>query len=469
MKGNRRIRAAWSGLTLLTGLISGCASSPSGNVDISSAPSLTFADRSLSDERLGQFLVANLGRVPSTWDFESLSWVAFYYHPALELARAQWASTQAAQRTAGARPNPTLSVTPGFDSSRQTGVSPWFPAINLDFLFPTAGKRGFQRDLAKAEAEAARFSVIATAWAVRTELRSALNEFATALRREANCRAQAEVQRELLKLQQTRQEAGLSSSAEVATSRLALTRLDAALAEAISQRTAARLKVASALGLSVAALDGIQLPLSMTAQKMSTDAVAQARQVSLRSRADIIAALAKVASAEAAIAMETARRYPDLHIGPGYQYDQGLNKWSVALTLELPVFNRNEGPIAEALAKRAEAVAHLTAAQAQAINAIESAAAAESANTDQLAQARRVRDETLRQESLVLQRFKLGAADQIEVQTARLEVILAEATVAESAAAATQAGVQLEDALQLPFPHLDSLGEAVRTQNLKSP
>ena len=62
----------------------------------------------------------------------------------------------------------------------------------------------------------------------------------------------------------------------------------------------------------------------------------------------MLAALDAYAASEAALRLELARQYPDLHLGTGYQFDQGQNKWGLGLSLELPVMNRNEGPIAEA-------------------------------------------------------------------------------------------------------------------------
>lgn len=82
--------------------------------------------RSLAADNLRRFLAQNLGRdlsasPPSQWDFETLAWVAFFYNPSLEVARAQWATAQAGIRTATAKPNPTLSLTPGFNSSARGG------------------------------------------------------------------------------------------------------------------------------------------------------------------------------------------------------------------------------------------------------------------------------------------------------------------------------------------------------------
>ena len=51
-----------------------------------------------------------------TWDLKTLSLAAWYFNPQLDEARANLSESQAALKTAGARPNPTLSVTPGIPS-----------------------------------------------------------------------------------------------------------------------------------------------------------------------------------------------------------------------------------------------------------------------------------------------------------------------------------------------------------------
>lgn len=455
-------------LALLTLVLGGCGTPPATQ-PFAASERPGFESRGLSDPGLVMFLGANPGMGQPPWDFETLSWVAFYYHPSLEIARAQWEEAQAARLTAQARVNPTLSVTPGFDSSRQAGVSPWFPAINLDFLLQRADRRRHQRDVARAESEAARLAVLASAWIVRSELRTALTEAWAAEQRATSLRAQAGVQRELLSLLQRRQAAGSASAGDVSTLRLALLRAEAAMGEAAGKQAAARARVAAALGVPLTALEGVILPRPPQAQAMDAAALAQARRDSLRSRADLLSALAKIDAAESAIALETSRRLPDFHVGPGYQYDQGANKWSVALSLELPLFNRNEGPIAEAVAKRNEAVARLISAQAQVIAALDSAMVMQSAAADQLARAQGLRAEASHMEVLAQQRFVLGAADQVERVTAHLELVLAESAVSEAEVAFAVASGQMEDALQLPFTHFENLGKASPAPNLKAP
>ena len=60
-----------------------------------------------------------------------LTLAAFYYHPDMEVARAEWDVARAAIQTAGGRPNPTLNVTPGLNFSHVNaapGSAPGFPS-----------------------------------------------------------------------------------------------------------------------------------------------------------------------------------------------------------------------------------------------------------------------------------------------------------------------------------------------------
>ena len=448
-------------------LLAGCASQPPPPPSPLSAGTRAegFDARSLRDAGLRQFLAENLGAAPTdAWDFETLGWVAFYFHPSLELARAQWATARAVATTAGVRPNPTLTFTPGYNSTRVPGVSPWMPGINFDFLFPTAGKRGHQEAIARSEAEAARLAVFSAAWQIRAELRRALLDATAATRREGLLRGQLEVQQKLVALLEQRFAAGAAAATEVSVMRTAALRAEAAAADAASQMVVARSRVAAALGLPLAALDGVTVPASPAPAVLSSDALAQARRESLQSRADVLVALAKYQSAQATLELEFAKRMPDIHLGPGYQWDQGSNKWTLGISLELPIFHRNEAPIAEATARRAEAVAQFNVVQAQAIAAIDAAVAAQTTAGAQLARARQLRAEIEKQSALVRQRLELGGADQVEVQTARLDLATIDAALADSESAAALAAGQLEDALQLPFPHLAALAAAAPAQ-----
>src|SRR5476649_2257349 len=120
------------------GLMGGCAIyHPEPQLLSPEATAAALTGRTLHDEGLRRFLAQNLGRDPApwplaAWDFETLSWVGFYYNPTLDVARAQWEVARAGMKTAAARPNPVLSVIPGYNTNPGAGISPWFPAISAD-------------------------------------------------------------------------------------------------------------------------------------------------------------------------------------------------------------------------------------------------------------------------------------------------------------------------------------------------
>ena len=133
-------------IVVLAWCLAGCARFDSR--PISPANNAAQLDaRRLDDAGLKKFLERNLAHVLESWplrswDFKTLTLAAFYFNPSLDVARAQWSATQAAVQTAGGRPNPTLNLTPGYDFSAASGVSPWIPFFSVDVPVETAGKRG---------------------------------------------------------------------------------------------------------------------------------------------------------------------------------------------------------------------------------------------------------------------------------------------------------------------------------------
>jgi cobalt-zinc-cadmium efflux system outer membrane protein len=446
-------------LALLAG---GCtlAGLPPAPPPVLEASGAAAAGRSLEDAGLRGFLAKNLGRDPvpadGAWDFNALTWAAFYFHPGLDVARAQWEVARAAQATAAARPNPTLTLTPGYNFTGGP-ESPWFPALAADLPVETGGKRAARTDAARLDSEAARQELFAAAWRIRGELRQALAELQTAEQRLVILRRQVAAQESISSLVEQRRQAGTATAPEAATARVALLQARASLADTGRQLPVARQKVAEALGLPVSALDGAAIGPLPVAAAPADAALAAARQVSLRSRADVLAALARYDATRAAFTAEAAKRYPDIHFGPSYQWDQGASKWSLGLTLELPVFNRNEGPLAEALAKARQAAADFNAVQTRVIAEIDRAVAAQSGASALIASLSGVEAELARRQQQLQLRLAAGGADQLELQSGRLELAAAELALVDARAQAVAAAGQLEDALQVPFADLSSL------------
>ena len=108
-------------ITIILGLVlcSGCARFDPKPLS-AEANANALDNRTLDNPELKAFLETNLHRTfdewpERRWDFEMLSLAAFYYQPDLAVVRAQWEGARAGIKTAGARPNPTLNLVPGYN------------------------------------------------------------------------------------------------------------------------------------------------------------------------------------------------------------------------------------------------------------------------------------------------------------------------------------------------------------------
>jgi len=414
--------------------------------------SADFETRSLADAGLQAFLAKSLraeSASAAAWDFTRLALVAFYYHPDLDVARAQLAGAQAAGRTAGQRPNPTVSVSPQYNTST-TIPSPWIVSPGLDLPIETAGKRGYRLAQAAHLSDAARFNLAATAWQVRSRVRKNLLALHAAGESVALLQKQESVQAESVRLLEAQLQAGAISPFEVTQSRVALNQTRFALHDAESQSAAARIQLAESLGLPPAALDGVGLSFDDFKQSPADVPDAAARRQALVNRADILGALAEYAATQSALQLEIAKQYPDIHLNPGYEYDQGDNKWGVGLSLELPILNHNQGPIAEAEARRAATAAKFNALQARVLSEIEQAVAGYRAAMKKTDAAKLLNQELATQLQAAQGMLNAGEISRIELAQRQLELTTAALAQLAALVQAQESLGALEDALQSP-------------------
>ncbi len=426
------------------------------------APEQTAAQlesRRLDDPGLKKFLEQNLGRElkswPATnWDFSELTLVAFYFHPSLEVARAQWLVVSAGIKTAGARPNPSVSFTPAYDSQIPGNYSPWLLPVTLDVPIETAGKRG--KRLAEAEkiSEAARWNFVSAVWQIRSGVHASLLDFQIAGQRTDLLERQFATQQEIVRRLQQRFDAGEISRPELTLAQIALNKTQSDLSTARSQRAEAHSRLAEALGVNEAALAGEIFVADFSTSEATALTSAEARGVALRSRADVLAALADYAAAEADLQLQVAKQYPDLHLGPGYAWNSGNagdNQWSLGLTLELPILDQNQGPIAEAEARRKLSAAKFVELQAQIIGQIDRAVTGLRVAREQLQTGDELLAAELQQQKSAEAQIQAGTTDQLDVLNAQLELTSTRLVQLDNAAQLQRAFGALEDAVQSPL------------------
>jgi outer membrane protein TolC len=339
--------------------------------------------------------------------------------------------------------------------------------LNLDWPIETAGKRGARVAQARHLSESARLDLTATAWQVRSQLRGSVIDFTSARRREDLLRKQLEVQEQIVASMEQRRDAGALASAEITPARLLMQKARLDLSDAQRQQAEAHARVAEAMGVPVNALKDVEVFYDLVSLPADLDNLtsSEVRGQALLRRPDVLAALADYAASESALKLEIAKQYPDVHLNTGYEYDQGLQKWGLlGFGVELPLLNRNEGPIAQAEARRKQAAARFEALQAKVIAdidrglAVYQVAAKSRAGTEALLATQR------KQRESVEQQLKAGAADRLDVLTAQLELATSELTVEDGQTKLHQALGALEDAVQRPLATWPDLEQSRATQ-----
>jgi len=456
-------------LILGIAFLTGCAHFHSQPIFPEKTAALLDARR-LEDAGLKKFLEQNLGhelKDCKNWDLRELTLAAFYFHPGLEVARAQWVVASAGLRTAGTRPNPSVSVTPGYDTQIPGNYSPWLVPVIFDLPIETAGKRGKRMAEAEKNAEVARWNFVSASWQIRNGVRVSLLEFKIAERRAGLLQEQLAEQKQIVKLLHERFEAGEISRPEATIAQIALNKTQLDLGDAQSKRAEARARLGEAIGLTDAALQGEGLNFDFVTPDAKALTSAEARGVALRSRADILAALAGYAAAEADLRLQIAKQYPDLHLGPAYAWNTGSagdNQWSLGATLELPILDQNQGPIAEAEARRKLAGAQFLALQSQVVGEIDRAVAGFRVAQEQLQAGNELLATEQQQRKSTEAQLKAGGGDPLDVLAAQLELSNASLAQLDNEARLQNAFGALENALQRPA---DSISEVIRNISAK--
>jgi len=414
-----------------------------------------FESRRLDDEEVKKFLLANQVTKewpPKSWDLQSLTFVAFYYHPDLDLARAQWGVAQAGRITAGERPNPSASVLMGYNSTTPVSeVTPWIPEAALEIPVETAGKRGYRISQARHLSEVARLNILSVAWEVRSRLRQAFLDLYAARETELLLSQQQSIQADNVRILEAQLAAGEVSPYEVTQARIALDNSRLAALDAANQSAKARIHLADALGVPVKALDSVALSFDGFVQVRPDVPSNEIRRRALVNRSDILSALSEYEASQAALRLEIAKQYPDIDLGPDYQLDQTDNKWTLGLSLILPLLSRNKGPIAEAEARRAETAARFQALQAKVIGEIESAVAACRSAIEKAKVADELLENRKKQETSAKAKYEFGEISKLELLGVQLELASIALARLDALVKAQQAIGELENAIQSPL------------------
>lgn len=299
--------------------------------------------------------------------------VALTLNPGLRATRAELGEAQALLIQAGLWPNPEVgaAVRPELGGG-STG-------FELDFLFALLrpGERKAKKSIAKATVEEARARIVAEELRVAAEARGARLAVLGGRASYALLEQEAGIRREVVALLRQRRELGEATVLDLHLAELELAEAERAARSARTDLDSSHRALNRVLGLPPL----YELPLAAPGEPLTFTVYADPEDSELDSRIlsgrpDLAAKRAAYRKAEEELRLAVLRQYPSLDIGPSFERDiEGSEGLGLGASLELPLFDRNQGAMAEKHAARervrAEFVALLHGLRAEAFDARE--------------------------------------------------------------------------------------------------
>ena len=401
-----------------------------------------WASRSLTDTAL----VRVTGRTASdsTWSVTELVEAAWYYRPELEAARGAWRTAQAAEITAGTRPQPGVSVL-GERSDAGPFEAPWGFALTLTIPIELGGKRGARLAAARARTLQAELEARTVAWNLASDVRTAT---LSSMQSDSTVNAwqrRVELSRRLMGQVERLFEAGsvTRSILEQATVNARLTTREWRSAQATA--VTVRSSVARLVGIPVPAMHDVRFSGDGERGCAWSDELTleELRAIALRRRYEMGSALAAYAVREGELRIAIANQYPNLELSPGFAWDQGLNRWILGLALPQLLLNKNRGPIAEAIARRATEGSKVEAVQQLILAEVDAAVADCAASRATLEAAVALMDALHVRQRSARAAFERGEVTQFEGLSLALALDEAEAELQRSTLTRVVLGSQL--------------------------
>lgn len=438
----------FAGLAVLAAL-SGCARYHARPIDAGRSAA-RLAARRLDDPRLDRFLAAMGHSAGQRWGLGALTLVAVYERPDLAIARANFSVARGGVVSASALPNPVLGLQPTYNATNPV-PSPLKIGPIVSFLIDNFGARQAGVAAARERAAAARQAIATASWAERARVRDALLALWSARRGLELAKRNDALAGAAAAAIGQRFRAGMVSSVVRDQARLTAEQAGFARAEAERRKTLARAGLAAAAGLPDAALDGVSISTAAFDAPGAPGDIAGLMRTALVARPSVRAALARYRADQEDLRQAIDAQFPGVTIGPGYHYDQGANKFLLAVSLPLPVLNQNQGPIAVAKAKRRRAAARFQAAQLRVLDQIGRAEQDYRASVTAEAAADRIEARAAGQARAAHAAFRAGATGRVRLLGAEQADILARQNALTAKIQVRAALGRLEDGLHHRF------------------
>ena len=292
------------------------------------------------------------------------------FNPSLASFAWQVRAREAAALQAGLLPNPEFSVEAenvfGSGAYSATGAAETTAALSQ--LIELGGDRARRREVATLGTELAGWDYQSRRLAVLMETGQSFIAVLTAQQGLEQAREIAELAENFFATVGARVEAGKVSPVEKSRAQVTLSAARTALAQAQTQLTAARRRLAAGWGASD---PGFAKAIGHLGQLQPIPAEEEL-QVRLSGNPDLARWRTEIAQREASVGLARARRIPDLTVSVGGRNFRETNDNAaiLGLSIPLPLFDRNQGGIAETRAELSVALHQRNAAYAQALAAL---------------------------------------------------------------------------------------------------
>ena len=393
-----------------------------------------------------------------SWGINELTASALYYHPKLDVAKAQLAYANAQLESAGQRQNPTLSGSLARSNQANGDIRPWAYGLNVEIPIETAGKRQLRLEEAQHLQEIARINVADSAWQLRSQISKDLLLYYQHIAQQKLLQLEVDKYTEIINMLQKRVEVGALSNTEVIASKLLLQAKTNALAAEQTKNQAVIASLANDAGLTLEKFNQIPISplvietkLAQQTQALLPETFKSLQEKALLNRLDIRRGLEKYAAAETKIKLEVAKQTPDISITPGFIFDFGDKIWSLGFSSLLNLLNKNQTLIAEATQLREIEGAEFEALQANIIGNLSSAHIRFMGAQQQLAQAKQLQATQQTYMQKLNKQFAAGALDRLALSQAALLAQLADAQLQSSQFEVLNVAAEIENMMQRPI------------------
>ncbi len=229
---------------------------PTGNTTV-------FESKSHTDTQFQQFLLNNgysADQLPlQQWDLDALTYCALFFHPSLNVARAQWRAAETAELTAATKAPPNISSHLSRSDDPDPVKKPFAFGLSIDIPIETANKRDIRIENARHLSTAAKLEIAQTAWWLRNNVAQALTEYQFNQQQISLLTEEEALRQQVVEIYEKRLGLGAASNVELSTVKLQMQSSAAALNMARQNKHVLLAKLASNLGLPLTKVEAMSL------------------------------------------------------------------------------------------------------------------------------------------------------------------------------------------------------------------